>query len=307
MNTDHGTVGPPFATGIASAPGSCGELAQGMLSNRRLMVTCPIDIYATAEVDLRDGDSIVCGPPEAPKAIRAVEKTLKRLGRWDVHAHLRLESSMPRLKGMASSTADIVASIAATAAALETDLPVDEQVDIALSIEPSDGLMLPGIALFDYREGRVARALGEPPDMRVLVLEFSGGVDTEAFNAVDHTPVLRAQSILFAESVNLIAEGLATGDVGRIGRGATMSSVAHQSVLPKPQLPSVLQLAKDAGAAGVNVAHSGTVIGLLFDGDTERIAWACERARSRLKGLTATHAHRLIGGGVRELSEGAEV
>ena len=86
-----------------------------------------------------------------------------------------------------------------------------------------------------------------------------------------------------------------------------MSAMAHQSVLPKPQLPSVLQLAKDAGAAGVNVAHSGTVIGLLFDGDTERIAWACERAQSRLKGLTAIHAHRLIGGGVRELSEGAEV
>ena len=301
MHTDHVTAGPPSARGVASAPGSCGELAQGMLSNRRLMITCPIDVYARAEVNLWDGDSVVCGPPEAPKAIQAVEKTLKRLGRWDVHAHLRLESSMPRMKGMASSTADIVASIAATAAALETDLPIDEQVDIALAIEPSDGLMLPGIALFDYREGRVAHALGAPPDIRVLVLEFSGGVDTEAFNAVDHTPELRAQSILFAESVSLIAEGLATGDVARIGRGATMSSVAHQSVLPKPQLPAALQLATDAGAAGVNVAHSGTVIGLLFDGDTERIGWACEQARRRLEGLTAVHAHRLIGGGVQRI------
>ena len=301
MNTDHVTAGPPFARGIASAPGSCGELAQGMLSNRRLMVTCPIDIYATAEVELWDGDSVVSGPPEAPKAIRAVEKTLERLGRWDIHAHLRLENSMPRQKGMASSTADIVASIAATAAALQTDLPIDEQVDIALAIEPSDGIMLPGIALFDYRRGEVTRLLGEPPDIRMLVLEFSGGVDTERFNAMDHTPELRAQSIRFAEAVQLIAEGLAAGDVGRIGRGATMSAVAHQSVLPKTPLPLVLQLATDAGAAGVNVAHSGTVIGLLFDGDTERIAWACERARRRLKGLTAVHAHQLIGGGVQTI------
>ena len=97
----------------------------------------------------------------------------------------------------------------------------------------------------------MAHALGAPPDIRVLVLEFSGGVDTEAFNAVDHTPELRAQSILFAESVSSSPRGLATGDVARIGRGATMSSVAHQSVLPKPQLPAALQLATDAGAAGV--------------------------------------------------------
>ena len=292
----------PIATGVASAPGTCGELAQGILGDTHLMVTCPIDSYATASVELWDSaESAVCGPDDAPKAIRAVEMTLVHLGRRDLLARLNLDSVMPRQKGMASSTADIVASIAATAAALGTELSIDEQVDIALAIEPSDGIMLPGIALFDYRAGQVVRVLGNPPAMRVLVLEFSGGVDTQRFNAVNHAPALRAQSEQFEEALALIEEGLVSSNVECIGLGATTSALAHQSVLPKPQLPAVLELAKEAGAAGVNVAHSGTVMGMLFPDDAERIEWAAKRAQKRLPGLIATHPHRLVGGGVRRV------
>ncbi len=291
-----------LAVGVAAAPGTCGELAQGMLGDTSLMVTCPIDVYATAHVELWDSArSTVCGPDDAPKAVRAVEMTLKHLGRRELLARLHLDSAMPRQKGMASSTADIVASIAATAAALGAELPVDEQVNIALAIEPSDGIMLPGIALFDYQAGQVVHLLGNPPDMRVLMLEFSGGVDTQRFNAVNHAPLLLTQSEQFEKALGLIEEGIARGDVECIGHGATTSALAHQSVLPKAQLPAVLKLAKDAGAAGVNVAHSGTVIGMLFPDDAERIEWAAKRAHERLPGLIATHPHRLVGGGVRRV------
>ena len=45
--------------GVASAPGTCGELAQGMLDGVLCLVTCPIDIRSTATVELRPGDGIV--------------------------------------------------------------------------------------------------------------------------------------------------------------------------------------------------------------------------------------------------------
>ena len=86
---------------------------------------------------------------------------------------------------MASSTADIVAAIGVAAAALNAETSIFQQAELALSIEPSDGVLLPGIALFDQKRGQMARSLGAPPDMRVLVLEFAGVVDSESFNAVD--------------------------------------------------------------------------------------------------------------------------
>ena len=47
----------------------------------------------------------------------------------------------------------------------------------------------------------------------------------------------------------------------------------------------------------MNVAHSGTVIGMLFDADAERITWAAHSARQRLPEIVAIHDCRIIGGG----------
>jgi len=284
--------------GSAWAPGTCGELAQGHLDGVSVMVTCPIDVGSKAVVELSDGAGRVRGPVDAPKARRAVASTLDMLGCPELNARLNLESALPRSKGMASSTADLAAAIGATSAALGTTLAPRQQAELALTIEPSDGLMLPGMALFDHRDGRIARSLGQPPAMRVLVLEFAGEVDTQAFNAMEHTAAARPSGVRFREALELITAGLASGDPEPIGRGATLSSLANQEILPKPQLPAALELSQDAGALGVNVAHSGTVIGLLFDADAERITWAADSARQRLPEIVALHDCQVIGGGV---------
>ena len=283
--------------GAAWAPGTCGELAQGHLDGIAAMVTCPVDVGSKAVVELSCGTGRVKGPAGAPKARRAVASTLDLLGRPELNAQLELESALPRSKGMASSTADVSAAIAATAAALGASLSPRRQAELALAVEPSDGVMLPGIALFDHLGGRIARTLGQPPPMRVLVLEFSGEVDTEAFNAGTRANGVYQDDDRFREALELIAAGLANGDPRQIGEGATLSSQLNQCVLPKPRLPDAMKLGRDAGALGVNVAHSGTVIGLLFEADAERIAWAALSARQRLPEIVAIHDCRVIGGG----------
>ncbi|MDE2869375.1 MAG: GHMP kinase [Chloroflexota bacterium] len=283
--------------GAAWAPGTCGELAQGHLDGIAAMVTCPIDLGATATVDVVIGTGRVHAPVGARKARRAVELALAALERPDLDAWLRLESSLPRSKGMASSTADVTSAIVATATALGATLSPRQQADLALAVEPSDGVMLPGIALFDHLGGRIARTLGPPPPMRVLVLELAGGVDTEAFNAGTRANGVYDDDDRFREALDLIAAGLANGDPRQIGEGATLSSQLNQGVLPKLRLPDAMKLGRDAGALGVNVAHSGTVIGLLFEADAERIAWAAHSARQRLPEIVAIHDCRMIGGG----------
>ena len=157
--------------------------------------------------------------------------------------------------------------------------------------------MLPGIALFDHLGGRIAQSLGPPPPMRVLVLEFAGEVDTEAFNAETRVTDVHQNDGRFREALDLIATGVANGSPRQIGDGATLSSQLNQGVLPKPQLSDVLKLSRAAGALGVNVAHSGTVIGLLFDADAERISWAARAVRRRLPEVVAVHDCQVIGGG----------
>jgi len=282
----------------ACAPGTCGELAQGLLDGEHFHITCPIDLYVTAIVELMAGPGRAIGPEDRPKALRGAEVTLDYLGEKGAYARLRLESPLPPGKGMASSTADVAATVFATALALGVHVTPGQVASLALRVEPSDGLMFPGIAMFDHRQGRALKLLGRAPAMRVLVLDFGGTVDTLAFNSVDRRAELQRLEPHWEEAAALITEGISQGNAALVGKGATVSALTHQQILPKPQLGSVLAFAHQVGAVGVNVAHSGTVLGILFADDPERVAYVATRVQSRLAGIEAMRCHRLVGGGI---------
>lgn len=282
----------------ASAPGTCGELAQGLLDGVLCMITCPVDLRSTATVELSPGEGGVAAPDDSPKAARAVRATLAYLGESGVDARLALDSPLPRGKGMASSTADVAAAIAATAAAAGRVLEPAQVAEIALAVEPSDGVMFSGILVFDHREGAVVRPLGDPPPMRVVVLDFGGTVDTLEFNLGAKDAALARQAPRMAEAASLIEAGIERGDINLIGRGATVSSRANQEILYNPHLDAVLDLSGEAGAVGVNVAHSGTVIGLLLPDCDRHAGEAASLARRRLSCLESVIQCRVVGGGI---------
>ncbi len=297
MTTGSRTMGA-VRTASARAPATCGELAQGTLGGRHFHITCPIDRIVEATVEARPGRGAVHAPADCPKARRAVERTLAALGRDDVDVLLRLDSPVPRGKGMASSTADVASAIVATAAALGARLAPENIARIALEVEPSDGLMLPGIALMDHRDGSTMEPLGPPPPMWVVVLDLGEAVDTLAFNAVDRRAMLAPQEPRWRRALEMIREGVRTGDATLVAQGATESVLAHAEVAPLPHLGPGLAFARETGALGVCAAHSGSVVGLLLPDDDERARAAAARARGRLRDLRAVYVHRLIGGGV---------
>ena len=297
--------GPVLGRASASAPGTCGELAQGMLDGILCMVTCPIDIYSRATVELYSRQPLdelgmgIEGPEDSPKACKAARATLDYLGNTGLGGRLWLDSPLPRGKGMASSTADVSAAIAAAAVAAGVEVSPKVVAEIALSVEPSDGIMIPQVAVFDHREGKVARTLGEPPPMRVAILDFGGSVDTQEFNRVDRNAVLKRLEPRMTEAVSLIEEGMARGDPLRVGKGATISALANQELLFNPRLEAVQELSLRTGAVGVNVAHSGTVIGMLFRDDISLAQKAVEIAHREMSGLERAFQCRIVSGGVR--------
>ncbi len=265
------------------------------------MVTCPIDMYSVATVEIFRGDGGVYGPENSPKAVQAVWATLDYLDEKEFDVHLWLDSSLPRGKGMASSTADVAAAVVATASAVNKELCPNEIAGIALGVEPSDGLMFPQIALFDHLEGRIAKTLGQPPPMRIIVLDFGGSVDTLEFNKVNKDDVLRYLEPDIQEAVALIEHGIRSADPVRIGQGATRSAIANQNLLFNPHLEPVLELSSRAGSVGVNVAHSGVVIGMLFPDDFKLVERAVALVWSELPDLQSVLCRRIVSGGVKQV------
>ncbi len=68
----------------------------------------------------------------------------------------------------------------------------------------------------------------------------------------------------------MLEAGLAEGDALLVARAATGSALAHQRVLYSDLVECVWGLVGKVGALGICRAHSGTLVGLLCDPDSER-------------------------------------
>ena len=285
------------------APGVCGELVQGMLEQHYFLVTCPIDFFARVQVEVYQDGTGIEAPANCPKAVQALEATLDFLGRKDLSARLTVSNPIPRGKGMASSSADVAATIAATGMALGRELAPEQVAEIALAVEPTDGIMFPGIALFDHREGCIVESLGPPPPMEIVALDFGGTVNTLEFNRVDRRSLWQSLRKETDEALRLVRAGVKAGDPAMVGRGASISAQASLQVLPKPRLPEVMAFGHEVGAVGISVAHSGTIMGILLDARPRRGKSTFRQAQRAFPDAEEVHHFRLLGGGLQRVSE----
>jgi len=243
------------------APGSCGELAQGTINGRNFLITCPIDVYSEVTVTTEVSIPLHIGN----KVQTAIDKTVQYLKIQDRSFHVSVKSDLPLGKGMASSSADISATCQGIALSVGQQLSPDEIADIALSIEPTDGIFYPGIVLFDHVRGSLRQYLGAAIPMYIAIFDVGGEIDTLNFNKrLDLKKLNEANECQVQQAVNFINKGLITKDISLIGKGATISALANQNILFKPHLDDIINIGLSWGAVGVNIAHSGTVVGVLF-------------------------------------------
>lgn len=276
------------------APGSCGELVQGTLEGKNFLITCPIDLFSQVTVQT-DTRFVAAGD----KTLEAVRRTWAYLGASVGSFAVTVESALPRGKGMASSSADISAACQAAALCGGKALTPDEIADIALAIEPTDGIFYPGIAMFDHVSGLTRRLLGFPPPMTVAVFDVGGEVDTLQFNRrSDLAGLNRAKEPQVRWAVELVTRGIVSGDCALIGQGATLSALANQSILTKACLPGIIDLIPRYGAVGVNTAHSGTVIGILFDGGACEVGACVAAVQAACPELRFLGVSQVIAGGL---------
>jgi L-threonine kinase len=256
---------PTAPVGVGSAPGTCGELVQGVLREHAFMITFPVDIRTMAYVTASPLPGVSVWPPHKEKARLGIEKMRSRLGfsRLDLSdVRVSLASPIPEGKGFASSSADIVAACRAYADYLGVAVSDEELCTVAAEIEPTDAVMFEHPIVFDFQTGRVLHDPGKRLRVLAVVIDVGGTLRTIEFVRVPYTS--RERSML-ETAHGLALRGLAEGDLATLGEAATISARVNQRRHHKPRLERLIALAHAYGGHGVSVAHTGTVVALLFD------------------------------------------
>jgi uncharacterized protein involved in propanediol utilization len=283
------TGGYQFGVGVGHACAHHGELLQGMFTDRagqprRALVTLPQPDHGSRAVfHPSERHWGIVGTPELIKVRRAALLVLREFARHPSPAkggQIEITSDVPRGIGMGSSTSDVTATIRAVADYHGVALSREEEGRLAVLAEcASDSIMIDDrVVLFAHRDGEVLETYGHRlPPMIVIGCDAEPGVrvDTLAFTPADYDD---REIGAFQALRGALRRAIATGDVALLGKVATASARINQRYLPKSWLERLLGLCRAHGGCGVQVAHSGTVAGLIFDplqpGATEA-AYAC--------------------------------
>lgn len=254
-------------------PASCGEFVQGILDREEYLSSYAINMFSIATLEEKQ-ENINLGPKKSRKAIEKVFERFNIPLRECKNISLNINSNIPIGKGMASSTADIGSTIKATLSMLNKDLGDEEISCIASEIEPTDSILLYKNSIFNPVNGQVKKYLSTLNNGRVIILEPDEILETSIIRSnPNYLDIKLENKAIINKSFNLLEEGLREQDLKLIGKACTLSSLANENIHKKPHLNKIIEISNKMGAYGVNIAHSGTVIGILIDNkmDHERI------------------------------------
>lgn len=266
--------------GWARCPGTCGEWVQGAKDGVPFLIGCPISRYAKAkakiwlpelknrEVGLDKRIWLWRLPPGKNKTGQALKLFARELKITNFALKIEMDSQLAIGKGMASSTADMVAALGAFSHALGVPWEEEKIARLVLRIEPTDPVMFPQITEIAHQDGSYIKQLGPEIKAKLLMLDWGGMLDTEAFNArADLGEHYRKNEPAIRLALAHFYEGLAKKDLELAAHASTISARCNQEFNPKPEFERFLSWVKAQGGLGVIAAHSGTLLAGIFPVD----------------------------------------
>jgi uncharacterized protein involved in propanediol utilization len=262
-----------IAIGWGAATAHHGEILQGVFEDppgrlRRALVSLGCSIFHSQARFEADGSACLrIEPPWKVKARRAAELTLSAC-RAPMGGSLTIDSDIPPGWGLGSSTSDVLAAVRAVTEVLGCNIGAEAVARIAVTAETaSDSTILGNRAvLFAHREAVIIEDFGRtlpPLDVLGFNTDPSGaGIDTLSFPRARYT---WWEIEAFRPLLGLMRKAVQDQDARLCGRVASASARINQRYLPKPHMDRLERLIEETGAAGLQVAHSGTIAGLLFD------------------------------------------
>lgn len=259
-------------TGICH--GTLGEVLQGPVMREGELhiglVSLPLKRYSRMRFGDGPGahanDSLV----EKTRCRHAIALYLERHGVSLPEGCWSCESELQTGKGMASSTADIVATIRCLDSIFQRRTPPASIAAILREIERSDSVFLDRYTLYLSGRQEVVHGFGDQPRFEVCYLDEGGCVDTEAMG-----PALlrhyQARLSAYMQNLDHAINAFSASDVRAIARCATRSAALSQELNPKRCFDPLVREQHRFGADGIVVAHTGTLLGYLFAGKPDPV------------------------------------
>ncbi|SQD97624.1 GHMP kinase [Parafrankia sp. Ea1.12] len=249
---------------------------------RNVLVTLPFHNSTHAVLE-PTGAELSVMPSWKTKALAASALTQWAAGITEPTGRLVISGNVSVGLGFGSSTSDVVAAIRATADALRLPLKPEDIATLAVKVErASDPLMFSDVPmLFAQREGvvveRFERSL--PPLLILGVRTLTDPVLTDSLPLPDYSWQEIQQ---FRVIIAAVRRAIAAGSVALLAKAATRSAEINQRYLPLSVWPDLYRTAAECGAQGLQIAHSGSIAGLIFDARSARLDDSIHLAEEQL-------------------------
>jgi uncharacterized protein involved in propanediol utilization len=250
--------------GRGRAFGTFGELLQGAgKDDQDFLVTLPINRFSTAYfLSTPHQPMLIVSPSQKYKAGRLTTLVLE-------HYHLppggilELESNLPVGKGLASSSADLVAVARAIDNCFGLHMTVEQLQCFLKQIEPTDGVMYEGTVAFYHRNVALCRYFGDLPDFVIVGMDEGGEIDTIECNKRPKS-FASEEKAEYEYLLDKIEHAILKQDLKAIGEISLRSALLNQRLHKKRYFEEVREICQQVEGLGVVVTHSGTYLGILL-------------------------------------------
>lgn len=281
-------------------PASCGELVQGLVGETEYLTSYAIDLFSRVKL-LEEKELFNSNTYKSRMALKKVFERFSLDINDTKNIKIEIDSNIPLAKGMASSTADIGATISAALAMINKKLSCEEIAKLAAEIEPTDSTLIRENCIFNPTRGDIKSYIGTLDGCKVLVLEPEEILlTTQTRASADYYINKENNRTKTEEAFRLLQSGFEDKDLYSIGKACNISALANESIHSKIHLEKIVDIACRHGAYGVNVAHSGTVIGVLMDEDFDEDIVIKELIRNDISSVyKKIYLQNIITGGSR--------
>ena len=251
-------------TGISH--GTLGELFQGpCIRDDQLqiaIVSLPIPKYSWVHFSSHIASDITVDMKAKSKSLKAVFKYLAHYDKALPEGQWSFSSELEQGKGMASSTADIIATIRCLDAIFHQLSSPDLITQFLRDIERSDSVFLDTHALYLSSKQEIVCHLGKAQFFSCYIDEGEA-IDTEnlANQLLDH---YQQELPAYLANLNHTINAFLDNNLKAIGRCATESARLSQGIVPKHHFKTLLENQTRFNADGIVIAHTGSLLGYLF-------------------------------------------
>lgn len=259
--TMHGTI----RSGVCH--GTLGELIQGpFIRNGELqisLISLPVKKYSCVHFAHGEDSCLDEDLAHKNKCRRAVDIYLSQHQKQLPRGKWTHDSELLEGKGMASSTADIVATIRCLDAIFSHQSSIESISAILRKVERSDSVFLDTYALYLSGRQEVIHRFNSAPTFHACYIDEGDRIDTEQ---VGERLLSHYERNLSAYAANLdrAINAFLKDDLATIARCSTASAVLGQDAIPKRNLDALLMSQERYQADGIVVAHTGSLLGYLY-------------------------------------------